>query len=82
MIALYLMLGLATPAQPTDADLLLGAIDVVISPMSIAAVDLSEARAIEVATDTAPLPAGPRDGRGRHLRVCARPGDPARSCAA
>ena len=51
MIALSLILSLANPAPMTHADLLLGAIDVVLSPMNIAAVDLTEDHAVEVATD-------------------------------
>lgn len=52
MIALFLIFGLATPPQPA-VDLMLGAIDVVISPMLIAEVGLTEDYAIAVATDPA-----------------------------
>lgn len=46
MLGLFLVLGLAQPA-----DLLLGSIDVVLDPMTIAAADLTEEHALAVAQD-------------------------------
>jgi HEAT repeat protein len=48
MVALFLVLGLA---QPASADLLLGAIDVVLDPMTVTAADLTEDHALSVARD-------------------------------
>lgn len=51
MVALFLVLSLAQPAPTASADLLLGAIDVVLNPMTIAAAGLSEDHALAVAQD-------------------------------
>ncbi|MGK0358198.1 MAG: hypothetical protein ACI9U2_000481 [Bradymonadia bacterium] len=68
MIALFLIFSLAVPAQATPAtpdatarvDLLLNSIDVLLSPMAIAQVGLTEDYAVAVATDST---------RRRYLRV-------------
>lgn len=51
MIALFMILGLGLPAQPARVDMLLDAIDIVISPMRIVEAGLTEEYAIAMAVD-------------------------------